>query len=158
MKRCLLLRIFIATSLTLPSVRILADVDGWDYSGQNARNESLQTSYVNLYDSYNIWVNPAYANKYNNRVDANVAEGGRDDESAGVYFKKGISTWGFYVGRPSDSSLALSIGGSGFRQVSEFAITGVSEASTLSNNLNPLNIESPRSQFDVFWGMELASL
>lgn len=111
---------------------VLAEVDGWDFSGQNARSQALASDYKNLVDSYNIWVNPALVVKHSNRVDINITDQNsldipdirntRDTEGAGIYKTFGANTFGAFIGRPSESALAL--------------ISGL----------------DPRNQFDLFYG------
>lgn len=102
-------------------------VDGWSFSGDNARNEAMQTDYTNLRDSYNIWVNPALVNDYSDRIDINVTDDGAashvssDEEMGGAFKTFGGQTFGAYIGRPSDSGL----------------------------------FGTPENQFDVFWGMKM---
>ena len=117
-----------------------AIVDGWDFSGQNARNEALQTDYGSLYDSYNIWVNPALVVDYSDRIDINLTDDGlgdsdvgagegntsSDEEMGGVFKTFGGQALGAYIGRPSDGNLFN----------------------------DPLLLE-PENQFDLFWGMKL---
>ena len=94
------LSVAVLAALTTP---VLAQVDGWDFSGQNARSTALASDYKNLVDSYNIWVNPALVVKHSNRVDINLSD--YNDDSAGLYKTFGSSTVGAYLGRPSVSQL-----------------------------------------------------
>ena len=100
-------RIFVRNALSLAvlaalTTPVLAEVDGWDFSGQNARSQALASDYKNLVDSYNIWVNPALVVKHSNRVDLNITAG---TDGAGLYKTFGSSTVGAYLGRPSVSQL-----------------------------------------------------
>ena len=115
------LSIAILAALATPA---LADVDGWEFSGQNARSQALASDYKNLVDSYNIWVNPALVVKHSNRVDINITDDIRDDEGAGIYKTFGANTFGAFLGRPSVSLLTAS---------------GTAA-------------EQPRNQFDLFYG------
>jgi hypothetical protein len=124
-------------------------IDGWDFSGSNARNQAMSSNYFNLYDSYNIWVNPAYVDKYKNRVDVNITDGIRDDESAGVFVEAGnTGTWGFYLGRPSDSRTgpADSPFSLSFGQPSSFTATNGGVTNLSPTTPSPQSIEQQRWQ------------
>lgn len=127
MRKVLHLGTAAAVTMAITSPALAIDIDGWDFSGQNARNEALQSDYGNLRDSYNIWVNPALVNDYSDRIDVNVSGSGSpnnnpsNDEMGGVYKTFGGQTIGAYIGRPSESAL----------------------------------FNTPENQFDLFWGMNL---
>ena len=93
------LAVAVLAALSTPA---LAEVDGWNFSGQNARSQALASDYKNLVDSYNIWVNPALVVKHSNRVDINITDG---TEGTGIYKTFGANTVGAFIGRPSESSL-----------------------------------------------------
>lgn len=137
------LSVAVLAALATPA---FAEVDGWDFSGQNARSQALQSDYNNLVDSYNIWVNPALVAKHSNRIDINITEGIRDDEGAGIYKTFGVNTVGAFIGRPSDSLLS-GVNLSGFNSISGYA----AGASALEPVPLTLDIEDPRNQFDLFY-------
>ena len=80
-------------------------IDAWDYSGDSARQESLQSNYFNNPDGYDIFVNPAQVNNHSNLIDLNVT----NNEEAGGVFKTlfGNQVLGLYIGRPTDSPLSV---------------------------------------------------
>ncbi|MFQ5597334.1 MAG: hypothetical protein ACE5GK_04710, partial [Nitrospiria bacterium] len=119
----------IAAILTMVFASSAWAIDGLEFSGQNARNEALQTDYGSLIDSYNIWVNPALVNDYSNRVDVNITDDGfpshtsSDEEMGGVFKTFGNQAVGVYIGRPTDSGL----------------------------------FNTPENQVDLFWGTNIGA-
>lgn len=135
----------------------LAEVDGWSYSGEGGRSEAMQSSYFNLNDAYNIWVNPGLVTKYSNRVDVNAWEDGDTEttgdtgETAGGGFKNfGAQTFGAYIGRPSDSLLGFASTTSTFDTLEDFSATGQTGEATPATE----DVDDPSNQFDLFWGMD----
>ena len=125
-----------------------ADVDGWSFSEQNARSTALQSGYMNLIDSYNVWVNPALVVKNSNHVDVRITDNGsRDEDSAGAFKTWGDNTFGAYLGRPSGSLLGFVNVLSDFNNLSTYGATRNSEAVPDAPAVN-----NPRNQFDLFWG------
>jgi len=153
-------KLAIVTSIALAasSGQSFAIVDGWDFSGDSARNEAMNADYWNSQDNYNVWVNPAYANKYKDYADLNISDGGRDDEMAGVFKELGNSgTWGFYIGRPSEAgNFNISPSAFGFNQLRDFNATN-SGATGETPDQTP-TIQEPRSQFDLFWAKKFGSV
>lgn len=145
------LTLIISVAATVFSGQSLAIVDGWDFSGSSARNEAMNADYWNSRDNYNVWVNPAYVNKYKNYADLNITDGVQDDEMAGVFKELGnTGTWGFYIGRPSEpSNFDIIPTTFGFNQLSDFGAT--SPGATGEIPTQTPTIEEPRSQFDLFW-------
>ncbi|OGT18820.1 MAG: hypothetical protein A2V90_01740 [Gammaproteobacteria bacterium RBG_16_57_12] len=159
-----------AAVLSALSTQAVATVDGFDYSGSDARSSALQSDYSNLRDSYNIWVNPAQVVNYSNRVDINIPVSS-SQEAAGVYKTLGNGqTFGVYIGRPSSSNLAADLddsladptnyGFSGNQSISPTELTSATggtpfNAQTGTQNWDISNapqVEQPKSQFDLFWG------
>ena len=125
-----------------------AAVDGWGFSEQNARSTALQSGYMNLVDSYNVWVNPALVVKNSNHVDVRITDDGtRDEDSAGAYKTWGDNTFGAYLGRPSGSLLEL-VNGSDFNSLRTYGVTRNGE-----NVPAAPAVDNPRNQFDLFFGM-----
>ncbi len=152
------LAIVTSIALALSSGKSFAIVDGWDFSGESARNEAMNADYWNSRDNYNVWVNPAYTNKYKNYADLNISDGARDDEMAGIFKELGSTgTWGFYIGRPSDvRNFNLSPAGFGFNQLNDFTATNTGATGETPNQAP--TIEEPRSQFDLFWAKSFGSV
>ena len=131
-----------------------AVLDGWDFSGDSARNEAMSTDYWNMRDNYNVWVNPAYATKYTNYADVNITDGAQDDEMAGVFAKlSDTSTIGFYIGRPTSFTSSGFNPNFYFFDLQNFGATNDGVTGQAADG-NP-NIEAPRSQFDLFYANDL---
>ncbi|MCW8935302.1 MAG: hypothetical protein OQK98_11315 [Gammaproteobacteria bacterium] len=155
-------KLAIVTSVAIAtfSGQSFAIVDGWDFSGDSARNEAMNADYWNSRDNYNVWVNPAYVTKYKNFADLNISDGVRDDEMAGVFKELGSSgTWGFYIGRPSEPGnvdINPSNFGFGFNQLTDFSATNSGATGAIPDRTP--TIEEPRSQFDLFWAKSFGAI
>lgn len=145
-------------------------VDGWNYSGANARNGALQTNYSALKDSYNIWVNPAYVIEYKNRADVNM-DTWTGGEAVGVLKEHNGSTYGIYLGRPSESTLAQATNDGTLQYGNLYSATvvggnrgslaaadwsGSAATGSFAAADGAPHVEAPTNQFDLFWGKPLA--
>lgn len=112
-----------------------AAVDGLLTSANNARNLALQQSYFSLDDDFNIWVNPAFVNKYKGRAYI------EHTEMAGGNIATGVGVWGLYLGRNYSGS------------VTSMGVAAVTPGTT-NQGLEPINMDN---KFDLFYGRELAA-
>lgn len=150
-----------AVAATLP-VSALA-IDGWDYSGEEARANAQQLNYFSLRDDIgNVWVNPALLMEHDSqvrltidnrnrqniyRVDDNLNPGGVDDSggAGGLFYRlTPNSTIGAYIGRRSTSDFRSALDFDGYGAPS---LTG--GAGSFSDDM------SPENQFDLFYAVSL---
>lgn len=123
--------------------------DGYAYSGQTARSQSLQMNYFTHDDVGNIWVNPALAAKYSDRVMINVNNNNNDGEgSGGIIYGPGNQTFGVYIGRDSVSNFgdSLDLSDDGRLDLVEPGAPGQFEN------------RDPESQFDLFYSIGLGGI
>lgn len=148
-----------------------AEIDGWATAGMwdmmpdfvtpantknsfgalNARQSAMQQGYFTMEDDYDIWVNPAYVNKYFGKAYGALTRSGIGNGTpnnsigslAGANLSTGFGNIGVFVGRAYSGDLSIN----SLRSI-DAAING----STLSAGATPNN------WFDLFYGKDLGDL
>lgn len=122
--------------------------DGYMYSGQTARSQSLQMNYFTHDDQGNIWVNPALAGEYDDRVMINVNNNNNNGQgSGGIMYGTGTQAFGFYIGRDTVSNFGPSL-----NLDNNDLITLDPDTPTVEGRQNP------ESQFDLFYAIGLGGI
>lgn len=155
----------IATAIisTLPATA--SAIDGWDYSGAEARANAKQLNYFTLNDDFgNIWVNPALAAQHRNQVRLTITDEDRQginraDDNPGstnttnsggaggaLYGLGASSTVGLYIGRRSTSDLGDALTYANY--------TGAPNLTGDTDNFSDTDY-NPQSQFDLFYALSL---
>ena len=146
-------KMFAKTTLALAVAGVMAApafaVDGYGYSGENARSKALQLNYFSYGDRGNVWVNPALAAEYGNSAEVTLRNGG--SHTGGVFYEvMDGHTVGVYLGRPSTAkhSTALDFGSyDGY-------VPGFGWETGLGRNTGA----NPDNQFDVFYAMDMGEM